>query len=198
MVINKPLTIWGPRSAVIQSTDQGSTLTIVGKNVQLLGFTIRGSGNRFDLNDSALKVSADRTLIQDLRIEGALFGLTVERASHVIFRGNDVAGDLSRPLGLRGDAIRLWETKDSVLDQNRITGCRDIVIWYSSHNRIAGNLVYGGRYGTHFMYSDHQDVVGNKYLPRRCRNFCHVYPWDDNTKQPGSGGLAGRRYGHWS
>lgn len=163
LVLSKPLTLWGPRAAIVQSTGQGSTLAVTGDDVRLLGFTIRGSGNRFDLNDSALKVTGRNALIQDLHLEGALFGLTAERTSHLVFRGNEITGDLKRPLGLRGDAVRLWETRDSVIDQNHIVGCRDMIIWYSSRNRVSNNVIYGGRYGTHFMYSDHQEVVNNKY-----------------------------------
>jgi nitrous oxidase accessory protein len=163
VVISTSLTLWGGRAAVIQSNGQGSTITIHADHVQLLGFTIRGSGNRFDLNDSALKVTGSHILIQGLRLEGVLFGLTAEKSTEVTFRGNDLAGDLQKPLGLRGDAVRLWETRDSIVEGNRITGCRDIIIWYSSHDRVAGNLIYGGRYGTHFMYSDAQEVVGNRY-----------------------------------
>jgi len=163
VLIEKPLTIWGSHSAIIQSMGSGSTLTVLGDQVQLLGLTVRGSGNRFDLNDSALKVNGSHVLIQGLRLEGALFGLTAEQASDVTFRGNTIDGDAQKPLGLRGDAVRLWQTRDSKIEQNRITDCRDIIIWYSSHTRVANNVIDGGRYGTHFMYSDHEEVLNNRY-----------------------------------
>lgn len=170
--LEKPLTVWGGRSAVIQSSGQGSTITVAGNDVRLFGFTIRGSGNRFDLNDSALKVTGNNILIQGIRIEGALFGLTAEEASKVVFLGNEIAGDAARPLGLRGDAVRLWQTKDSLIEGNRISGCRDIIIWYSSHNRVAHNVIYGGRYGTHFMYSDDEQVIENRYEHAVVGIFC--------------------------
>lgn len=163
LTISRALTLWGPRSAVILSGGQGTTLLVNGDNVHLYGFTIRGSGNRFDLNDSALKVTAAGAVIEGLRLEGALFGLTAERASNLTFQDNRIAGDPSRPLGLRGDAIRFWETHNSVIRHNRITGSRDMIVWYSSHNLIEQNSVYGGRYGTHFMYCSDLTVVNNRY-----------------------------------
>ncbi len=164
VTISRSLTLWGEHTAVIQSNGKGSTITVRADHVQLFGFTIRGSGNRFDLNDSALKVTgSSHVLIRDLRLQGALFGLTAEKSADVTFGGNELAGDLQKPLGLRGDAVRLWETRDSTVEGNRISGCRDIIIWYSSHDRVLHNQVYGGRYGTHFMYSDTQEVVGNRY-----------------------------------
>lgn len=161
--LKKSLTLSGPRSAVIVSPGSGSTITIAASGVRLLGFTIRGSGNRFDHNDSALKVSGRNISLEGLLLEGALFGLTVEQASNVIFRGNEIIGDTQRSLGLRGDSIRLWQTRDSVIEDNDIVGCRDIIIWYSSHNQIIHNEISDGRYGTHMMYSEDEEIIGNHY-----------------------------------
>jgi nitrous oxidase accessory protein len=44
-----------------------------------------------------------------------------------------------------------------------VRGSRDIVVWYTSGNRIAGNRVSGGRYGTHLMYSHDCTVEDNRY-----------------------------------
>ncbi|KAF0165683.1 MAG: nosD, partial [Caulobacteraceae bacterium] len=68
-------------------------------------------------------------------------------------RGNRILGARSVITGLRGDAIRLWETRDSVLEHNEIAWARDIVIWYSPHNVVRHNRISHSRYGTHFMYS---------------------------------------------
>lgn len=161
--LKKPLTLSGPRSAVIVSPGNGSTITIAASDVRLSGFAIRGSGNRFDHNDSALKVSGRNIFLKGLLLEGALFGLTVERASNVVFRGNEIIGDTQRSLGLRGDSIRLWQTRNSIVEDNHISGCRDIIIWYSTHNQIVHNEISGGRYGTHMMYSDDEEIIGNHY-----------------------------------
>ena len=39
-----------------------------------------------------------------------------------------------------------------------------MVVWYSSRNRVAGNSVAGGRYGTHFMYSHDNVVADNRFV----------------------------------
>jgi nitrous oxidase accessory protein len=67
-------------------------------------------------------------------------------------------------MGLRGDTIRLWETTDSIVERNTVRDGRDCVIWYSSRNRVLGNRISGGRYGTHFMYSHDSVVEDNEYL----------------------------------
>lgn len=163
LVIRRALTLWGPREAVIQSAGEGSTIAVMADRTRLLGFTIHGSGRRFDRNDSGVRVSARHIQVEGLRIENALFGITVEKSEDVTLRGNTISGDSRQSLGLRGDAIRLWETRDSLLEDNLVSYCRDILIWYSERNRLIRNRIIGGRYGTHFMFSKDETVENSLY-----------------------------------
>ena len=88
----------------------------------------------------------------------------MEKANRASIVGNVVLGPDEGPLGLRGDGIRLWETRDSVVRDNQVIGSRDMVIWYSSNNQLLRNTVVRSRYGTHFMYSHDNLVEGNRYL----------------------------------
>lgn len=162
--IGAGVTVWGPREAVVRSVGAGSTLTIAGRGGRLLGVTVDGSGGRFDLLDAAVRVEADDAVVAGVRIERALFGVLVERARRITVRSNEVIGTDEAALGLRGDGIRLWETYDSVVEGNFVDRCRDLVVWYSSGNHVVGNTVRGGRYGTHLMYSHHNQVERNRYL----------------------------------
>ena len=54
VVIDRPLTIWGPREAVVRSPGQGTTIEVTAPGVSLLGFSIDGSGNRFEDTDAAV------------------------------------------------------------------------------------------------------------------------------------------------
>jgi len=88
----------------------------------------------------------------------------VEKARRVEVRGNLVRGNGQPSLGLRGDGIRLWEVRDSVVADNHVVDSRDVVVWYASGNRITGNTVERSRYGTHFMYSHDNAVEDNDYI----------------------------------
>jgi nitrous oxidase accessory protein len=129
----------------------------------LLGLTVDGSGGRFDLLDAAVRVRADDVRVEGVAIRNALFGVLVEQSRRVRVRGNEIEGDPSKPLGLRGDAIRLWEVRESLVEGNRVRHARDVVVWYSPGNRLVGNRVESGRYGTHFMYSHDNVVERNRY-----------------------------------
>jgi len=164
VMLTKSITIWGPGDAVVVSKGEGSTIHVKSDGVTLLGFTVDGSGARFDLLDAAVRVQAQDVRIEGLHIHSALFGILVEKSRRVTVRGNRVTGTSNKAFGLRGDAIRLWETRDSLVANNRVTDSRDVVVWYSSGNRIVGNDVRGSRYGTHFMYSHGNVVERNRYI----------------------------------
>jgi len=169
--VKHSLTLWGPRSAVIRSTGTGTTIEVASNDVRLAGFTVRGSGDRFDRNDSAVRIHGANVSVEDLYIVGALFGLTAEESHGITFRQNEISGDPARPLGLRGDAIRLWETTDARVEGNIITHGRDTLIWYSTRVQVLDNLITDSRYGTHFMYSKEAIVKGNRYL----RNLVGIF-----------------------
>ncbi|MBW2280577.1 MAG: nitrous oxide reductase family maturation protein NosD [Deltaproteobacteria bacterium] len=157
-------TVRGPRQAVIRSTGEGTTVRLEHAGTALVGVTVDGSGGRFDLLDSAVRVEADGARVQDVHVRNAVFGILVEKSRRVEILGNRVTGAPGKALGMRGDGIRLWETRASRIEGNRVEDSRDLVVWYSPGNVIADNVIERGRYGTHFMYSHDNLVRGNRYV----------------------------------
>jgi nitrous oxidase accessory protein len=164
VVLRDGRTLWGPREAVIRSSGEGTTLRLEGEGAALLGPTVDGSGGRFDLLDAAVHVAGRGGRVEGVRVQGASFGILVERASHAAVLGNEVAGDPARTVGLRGDGIRLWECHDSRIEGNLLDHSRDVVLWYSSRNRLVNNRVRGGRYGAHLMYSHGNEIAANEFV----------------------------------
>jgi nitrous oxidase accessory protein len=157
------ITLWGPRDAMVRSSGEGTTIRVTSPRARLLGFTVDGSGGRYDLEDAAVQVQADDVEVRALRVVHAVYGILVQRARRVTVRGNEITGIDEQALGLRGDGIRLWETRDSVVEENLVEHSRDVVVWYSPSNRVVRNVVRRGRYGTHFMYSSDCLAEGNTY-----------------------------------
>lgn len=158
------VTVWGRRDTVVRSSGDGTTVRLEGEGARVLGVTVDGSGGRFDTLDAAVLVRADRAEVEGVTVRNAVFGILVEKAHGVVLRGNHVVGTGGSALGMRGDGIRLWETRDSVVEGNRVEDSRDVVVWYSSRNQVRRNTVSSGRYGTHFMYSHDNVVEDNRYL----------------------------------
>lgn len=164
VVVQRRLVLRGPGDAVIRSQGRGTTVSLDAEGAALLGVTVDGSGSRHDLLDAAVRVRADHVRVEDVTIRGALFGLLAEQAHGVVLRGNEISGWPDKPLGLRGDGIRIWEVRGSRIEDNHLSDGRDIVVWYSPGNRITGNRVERSRYGTHLMYSHHNVIEDNRYL----------------------------------
>lgn len=164
ITIDRGLRVSGPRTAVIRSSGQGSTVRMVGVGSELRGVTVDGSGARYDLQDAGVRIEADRVVLRGVFINKALFGIISERVNAVHIEDNIITGVGEEALGLRGDAIRLWETRRSSVVGNRVSRSRDIVVWYSSGNSIRNNEVRESRYATHLMYSHDNEVVSNRYL----------------------------------
>ncbi|GAB4158174.1 MAG: nitrous oxide reductase family maturation protein NosD [Planctomycetota bacterium] len=197
VTIDKPIAVWGPADAVIETSGVGSTVSLTARGARLLGCTVKGSGGRFDLLDSGIRVRADDVTVSGVTVREALFGILVESCSGVTLRANRVIGKGGPALGLRGDAIRLWETTDSEVLENAVEDSRDIVVWYSSRNRVAENRVIAGRYGTHFMYSHDCLLEGNSYVGNVVGCFvmyCHGVVLCRNVLAE-SGGAAGMGIG---
>jgi len=148
------LTLLGPATAVIRSNGSGTTLHVSADSVVLEGFTVDGSGRRYDKMDAGVYVHGIGVTVHGLTVRDALFGIIVEQSDDVTVADNHVTGLADLPVGIRGDGIRLWEVRHSQVTGNQLEDSRDILAWYSPGNRIAGNTVRRSRYATHFMYSD--------------------------------------------
>lgn len=163
--IDRPLTIMGPAEAVVANAGGGSTFLITGDDVRLAGFTIVGSGGRYRDQDAGIFVhDAQGVRLEGLSLREVLFGVTSQKVDDLTLVDSDIVCRAQRALGMRGDGVRLWETRRSLVAGNRLRKCRDLVVWYSPDNLFENNRVEDGRYGTHFMYSSRNVVRGNAYV----------------------------------
>ncbi|MGD8319025.1 MAG: nitrous oxide reductase family maturation protein NosD [Gemmatimonadota bacterium] len=167
--IHKRLTVQGPADAILRSDGSGTTVRAVADSIVLSGFTVEGSGRRYDKMDAGVYLRGRGVQARSLTVRDALFGIIVEQSDDVAVTDNHVLGLAGLPVGVRGDGIRLWEVRGSLVRGNHLEDSRDILVWYSPGNRIVHNTVEHSRYGTHFMYSDdcvvedadyHENIVG--------------------------------------
>lgn len=161
--IDRPLTIEADPGAILAGDGHGTLLIIGADDVTVRGLAIRGGGTNATTGDAGVLVHGERFRLERLLVEDALIGLDLRQANHGVITGCTVRGKTDLPLGQRGDGIRLWEAYHNLIEDNELEGTRDLVVWYSSHNRILHNRVHDGRYGTHFMHTEDNEVVGNAY-----------------------------------
>ncbi|MFN0246454.1 MAG: nitrous oxide reductase family maturation protein NosD [Kofleriaceae bacterium] len=158
----REVTLWGPRDAFVAGS--GTIIDVTAPKAAVLGMTIDGKGGKFDRLDGAVRLTADDTRVEGVRVINATFGILIERASRVRVVNNHIFGSRDPASGLRGDTVRMWETRDSLIEGNTIEDGRDLVVWYSRNNSILNNYVLRARYAMHFMYSHDNIVRGNRMI----------------------------------
>ena len=160
LVIDKPVTLEGENFPVLQGSGEGNVVEITAPDVTLRGFVVRGSGISLDNEDAGISVGAKGAVIENNRIEDALFGIYLHNAANSILRGNDVAGkDL--PISRRGDGLKIWYSADTLVEDNNVHESRDVVIWFSPGVTVRHNTIDNNRYGMHFMQTDNHLIEDN-------------------------------------
>ena len=162
--VQKAVRLEGGGEVVIDGGGTGNVVELLAPGIEFRGFTVRGSGSRVEMEPAAIFAGAGPVVIEDCRIDDALFGIDLRQASGSTVRGNFVMGRDLDP-GRSGDGVRLWWSHDCLIENNTVVNSRDMVFWYSRNLRILGNRVSGSRYGLHFMYS-HDTLVEDNILTR--------------------------------
>lgn len=163
VVISKALTLDGGNGVTIDAGGKGSVLTIKAQHATVKNLHLTNSGDQHNDLDAGILVRGDFNLIKDNVISESLFGIDLQQASNNVVRRNRISSKSANDLGIKGDAIRLWYSRNNRIEHNTIRDSRDMVVWYSADNIIADNDVANGRYGMHFMYSKYNLVENNKF-----------------------------------
>jgi nitrous oxidase accessory protein len=160
--VDKSLSLIAEEGAVIDGGGTGHVVKITAPDVTFNGFNVRGSGASLDREDTGILVLAPRATIENNLVEDTLFGISFKEAPDSVMRGNTIIGkDIY--IARRGDGIKLWNSHNTLIENNRVKDVRDAVLWYSDNVRIKGNHVTGSRYGLHFMYS-HNNILEENAL----------------------------------
>ncbi len=162
--ITKSLTIDAQPNAVLDGEGISTALFISAKNVKVTGLTIRNWGPDIGELHSGVFIekNASNTVLENLNLSGASFGIWVDGASGTRIRNCKIKGDLTVRSPDRGNGIHLFNVNNTLIENNEIWFTRDgIYIDTSNNNRLTGNHLHDLRYGVHYMYSHHNSVTNN-------------------------------------
>lgn len=163
IVIDKNIEIDGQGSAVIDGGGNGHVIYIKSPCV-IKNLIIKNSGRDVIREDSGIMVeNTTNVILENNRIQNSLFGIYLKNSENVIIKGNLIVGDNNIPFQLRGDSIRLWYSRNVIIEKNYVENMRDMVIWYSNGVSAVGNFIINSRYGLHYMYSDSNILEGNEF-----------------------------------
>ncbi|MFQ5644997.1 MAG: nitrous oxide reductase family maturation protein NosD, partial [Thiogranum sp.] len=139
-------------------------ITVVAQDVVVHGVTVRNSGTSLATEDSGIFVTADgdRALIEGNRLEHNLIGVYLKGPEHAVVRRNVIVGSTNPRVNDRGNAVQLWNTPGSVVEDNDIRFGRDgIFVTTSRNNVFRGNRLRDLRFAIHYMYTNDSEVSGN-------------------------------------
>ena len=163
--IDRPIVLIGDDGAVLDGGGRGTVVHVTANHVEIRGLTIRGSGRSLDHDDAAIKLDGcDGCRVLDNRIEAALHGVYLLRATRTTIADNVIQGDAGRGEARRGNGIHLYHSAGNRIERNRIRAVRDgIYFSFADWNDVVANRVTGVRYGLHYMYSNDNRFTGNEF-----------------------------------
>ncbi len=161
-IITKPLTLDGGGKAEIRGSGKGTVVSIAGAYVTLRGLAITGSGELHDSVDAGVLVEGRDHIVVDNRLEDVLFGIHLRQARNTTVRNNQITGK-QLDLGLRGDAIRMWNGTGNRIEKNRFQRARDLTFINSADNLVSGNRFNDGRYGMQVVFSPRLRIERNYF-----------------------------------
>jgi nitrous oxidase accessory protein len=159
--ITRPLVLDGARRATLVGDGRSTVLAVAADGVTLRGLRITGSGDSQDRADAGLLLQGRGHLVEDNVFDDVLFGIHLQGVERSVVRRNRVRGKALAP-GLRGDALRLWNSRHNRIEDNAFSRGRDLTLINSPDNRLERNRFDDGRYGLHVVFSPRLHAEGNR------------------------------------
>jgi len=159
--VTRTMTLDGGGQAQLLGDGHSSVLDVQADGVTVRGLHISGSGESHDRADAGVVMQGRGHQLLDNRFDDVLFGIHLKGVSGAVVRGNQVHGK-ALALGLRGDPLRLWNSRDNRIEDNRFTRGRDLTLINSPDNLLRRNRFEDGRYGLHVVFSPRLRADGNQ------------------------------------
>ncbi|MDE4175957.1 nitrous oxide reductase family maturation protein NosD [Phaeobacter sp. PT47_59] len=164
ITIDRPLTVTGPQTAVIDGMGQGTVVTIDAPDVTLRGLTVTGSGMDSEALDAGVKIlkGADRAVVADNRVIGNLHGVDVHGGRDAQVLRNTIEGTQQARVNDRGNGIYVWNSPGTLVEGNSVRWGRDGIFSNASRTgTYRNNLFRDLRFAVHYMYTNDSEVSGN-------------------------------------
>jgi nitrous oxidase accessory protein len=164
IMLERPITLEGGGTAVIDGRGIGSVVIIAGPDIVVRELEIRGSGSSHETMDAGVKLmrEARRAVVEDNRILGNLIGVHVWGALDSAVRGNIIVGRTDVRMNSRGNGVYIWNAPGTVVEDNDISLGRDGIFSNASRNGVyRNNLFHNLRFAVHYMYTHDSEISGN-------------------------------------
>ncbi len=163
--VRRPLVIKGIGTPLLDGEKKYEIISIWSSNVTVEGCAFRNCPQS-SMNDYAgIKVyNSSNVIIRNNILTGMFFGIYFQGCKQCTAAGNKL-----RSAGIEelqtGNGIHCWKCDSMQINDNDIDGHRDgIYFEFVTNTTISGNYSHNNiRYGLHFMFSHHNDYIGNTF-----------------------------------
>lgn len=166
IIIDKSLTLIGENLPTIDGQIMGDVFIIKSDNVTIKGFKIMNVGKYLMKSNAAIRVQKSKHFhIADNQFEKILFAIYIEKSSDGKINNNQIYGNAISELN-SGNGIHLWASKNIKITNNHVEKMRDgIYLEFASDCDVIQNFsTKNARYGLHFMFSNDNSYLKNKFL----------------------------------
>lgn len=161
VIRTRGVTLTGEAGTIITAQGKDSVIVVEAENVTIKGLKITGSGTSYTQADAGIGLrSVNNVKLLNNEIVDCLFGIDVYGGKKILISENTISSK-NLEIGLRGDAMRLYNVSDSDVLNNKWSHSRDVVSWYSKNILFKGNHGSDSRYSLHSMYSQHLKIQNN-------------------------------------
>jgi len=164
--IKIPIVLIGISNPVLDGENKYSILQVLADNVVIKGFTFKDVGASYVEERAAIRIfKRTHCIIEANNLENTFFGIYLERCRDCIIRNNTIIGKAVSEMN-SGNAIHLWYCKNILVIGNHVEGHRDgIYLEFVDNSTVKNNYVVDNlRYGLHFMFSDNDLYLNNKFV----------------------------------
>lgn len=165
VVVPKSLTLTGQLTSVLDGRGQGHVVTVDAPDVVITNLSITNSGDSLATEDSGIFVTdrGDRVRIENNHLEHNLIGIYLKGPESSRVKGNKISGSENPRMNDRGNAVHIWNTDDTTVENNHLIHGRDgIFVTTSRTNRFLNNVIEDMRFAIHYMYTNNSQVIGNR------------------------------------
>ncbi len=160
--VEVPLTLLGEGWPVVDGGGEGHVIEALAP-VHVEGFVIRGSGSDVNEEHAGVMVrDGPGTRVVRNRLGDVFYGVYLKGSPASLVHENVIEGKAFEP-PRRGDGIRLWYSSGTRVSKNLVRTTRDVVIYFSDSLLVHDNVIEDGRYGLHYMYSNHNVFERNRF-----------------------------------
>lgn len=165
ILITKSLSIIGINNPIVDGENKNSLFMIEADHVHIKGIIFKNVGQSQLEDNAAIRLIKNKhCIIEENTILNSYYGIYLEGVDSSVIRNNKIKGQAERE-STSGNAIHAWNSKNSLIENNDLSGHRDgIYLEFVENSTMKENYSHNNlRYGLHFMFSNDNEYLNNQF-----------------------------------